>query len=93
MARRTKSPIEVTTTPVNIADGLSAGLYQFQPVAGDSAAGFLYAFGHAAPTDTDDYHIADYGELVEFRVPNDSGIWLRLLDASNNTAKVAISRL
>ena len=78
MAKRQKPKIELANTgaAVNVADGLAAGQYQFQ-ARGQNEHGVYYAFGTTAPEDMDAYHLAEYGELVRFRVPTDSGVWVR----------------
>ena len=99
MAKRQKPHIDLpdTAAAVNVASGLPAGQYKFQAVKTDSGKGVFYAFRATAPADIEDYFFAEYGEEVSFRVPTDSGVWVRTYPYTNNrdrhTAVLALSSL
>ena len=85
--------IPLTETPVNIADGLSPGEYQFQvSVESDGLAVVLYAYGDMAPSELSHYFTAEYADLVGFTVVTGTRLWARVR-SNNQPATVAIARL
>lgn len=93
MPAETLSSIELTETPVNIADGLTPGNYQFQ-VSHESNAitVVLYAYGNTAPADMSQYFTAEFNDLVGFTVITGTRLWARVRNIEA-PATLAIARL
>lgn len=86
--------IELSTTPVNIADGLPDGQYQFQAQWADADAFVLYAYGDSAPSLIPDYFTADPRDIVPFTVRGGTRLWARLGDnVPSGDATLALARL
>ena len=87
------SPVTLSEIPVNIADGYSAGKYQFQvsPQSSQDAL-VLYSYGMAAPSELDHYFQAEAGDLVPFTVVSGTRLWARVLN-NEDAATIAIARL
>lgn len=86
--------VTLTETPVNIADGLSPGSYEFQISAeSNPLAIVLYAHGAAAPSDLADYFTARLGDTVEFTVVSGTRLWARVRSITIPETTLAIARL
>ena len=86
--------IELTADPVNIADGLPDGLYQFQAQWADADAFVLYAYGDSAPELIPDFFTADPRDIVPFTVRGGTRLWARLGDnIPSGNATLARARL
>ena len=63
-----------TATPTDISAGREAGCYLAQPTEGD----VLYATANVAPTDPDDYFLAEAGQSFTFWAGDDLPTWVRM---------------
>lgn len=86
--------VDVGSTPVDLSDGLTAGLYVAQPVAsyaemGDRAV--LYATAEEAPSD-DDYFRAGHRDFFTFRAGAGCEPTWAKTSADHLTVPVALAR-
>ena len=87
------SSIELTENPVNIADGLAAGSYEFQVSAESNASAIvLYSYGDTAPSELSQYFTARYPDRISFQVVSGTRLWCRVR-SNNLPATVAIARV
>ena len=85
--------IPLTESPVNIADGLSPGKYQFQvSLESDGLTVVLYAYGQSAPSELSHYFRAEPDDVIGFTVVTGTRLWARVR-SNNQSATVAIARL
>lgn len=94
MPPETLDNIEITQTPVNIADGLTSGSYQFQRTRGSGP--IFYAYGDAAPSNLNDYfNSVDHADIIGFTVVEGTRLWLRLGQAPDPEfpVRIALARL
>lgn len=86
-------PVTLSESPADIADGLSAGNYEFQMNAeSNPSAVVLYSYGDTAPAGTSAYFTARAGDTVEFTVTTGTRLWARVW-SNEQPATLAIARV